>query len=104
MRAALNARASLGSDELARMYREVVSVDPAYARKIHPADPVRIVRALEVFTLSGEPLSRHHARHAEAGPRYDALFFAIDVDPTSLRARIERRTHTRWSTRVSSMR
>ena len=47
------------------MHREVAAVDPEYAARIHVTDPVRIVRALEVYAVSGEPLSAHHRRHAD---------------------------------------
>lgn len=91
LRAALNARAARGPEELARMYAELAAVDPDYASKIHPRDPIRIVRALEVFALSGEPLSVHHARHAAQPPRYDALFVALETERSALRARIATR-------------
>ena len=92
VRGALNARASRGGNELTKMYAELLAVDPEYARKVHPNDPIRVVRALEVHALSKEPLSLHHARHAAQPPRYDALVLALDVDPKSLRERIERRS------------
>lgn len=92
VRARLNARASSGPDALAAMYQTLVARDPTYAAKIHPTDPIRIVRALEVLEISGEALSMHHARHAAQPDRYDALFVALDVDRTVLRERIAART------------
>lgn len=91
VRDALRARAALGLDELARMYTELAAVDPAYAAKIHPTDPIRIVRALEVFALSGEPLSEHHRRHAAEPLRYDARFVALEVARPALALRINAR-------------
>jgi tRNA dimethylallyltransferase len=38
-------------------------VDPAAAQKIDANDRKRIIRALEVFRLTGEPMSAHQARH-----------------------------------------
>lgn len=92
VRAALDARAARGPEELAKMYAELTTIDPVYAAKIHPTDPVRIVRALEVYAISGEPISVHHARHAAQGARYQALFLVLDTDRTVLRERIARRT------------
>lgn len=92
IRGALNERAALGADELARMHAELAVVDPTYAAKIHPGDPIRIVRGLEVFALSGEAISAHHARHAAQHPHYDALFVALETDQPTLRARIAART------------
>lgn len=92
-RAALHARiAAGGRDELARMHDELRAVDPAYAARIHPTDPIRIVRALEVFAASGVALSEHHRRHAAEGPRYRARFMAIDIPRDVLRARVVART------------
>lgn len=92
-RAALHARIEAGGrDELARMHDELRAVDPDYAARIHPTDPIRIVRALEVYAASGVPLSEHHRRHAAEGPRYRARFLAIDIDRDTLRARMHART------------
>jgi tRNA dimethylallyltransferase len=49
-----------GTDAL---HRELAQVDPAAAQKIDPNDRKRIIRALEVFRLTGEPMSAHQARH-----------------------------------------
>jgi tRNA dimethylallyltransferase len=47
------------------MHAELARVDPETAARLHPNDPQRIQRALEVFRLSGRPLSLWHreARH-----------------------------------------
>lgn len=42
---------------LAAMHRRLATVDPESARRIHPNDSQRIQRALEVFELTGRPLS-----------------------------------------------
>ncbi|MGB9893293.1 MAG: tRNA (adenosine(37)-N6)-dimethylallyltransferase MiaA, partial [Candidatus Saccharicenans sp.] len=46
------------------LYEKLQEVDPAYAAKITPADRVRIIRALEVYYLTGRPLSVHFERTA----------------------------------------
>ncbi len=43
------------------LHAELGRIDPAAAARIHPNDPVRIVRALEVYRLTGKPISAHHA-------------------------------------------
>jgi tRNA dimethylallyltransferase len=91
VRDGLRERAARGLDELARMYAELAAVDPTYAAKIHPTDPIRIVRALEVFALSGVALSEHHRRHAEEPVRYDARFVALEVPRPALALRINAR-------------
>ncbi|MFA4029979.1 MAG: hypothetical protein GDYSWBUE_001315 [Candidatus Fervidibacterota bacterium] len=41
------------------LHERLKSVDPLAASKIHPNDLVRIVRALEVYELTGKPISHH---------------------------------------------
>ena len=45
------------------LYRELEKVDPEAASTIHPNDTFRIVRALEVFHLTGKPISQHQKEH-----------------------------------------
>lgn len=42
---------------LAGLYQELTKVDPAAAQKIHQNDAKRIIRALEVYQLTGQPIS-----------------------------------------------
>lgn len=44
-------------DGLAALHRRLARIDPEAAARIHPNDPQRIVRALEVYELTGRPLS-----------------------------------------------
>src|SRR5690606_33360708 len=61
-RASLNARAlELGWPAL---HEELRRVDPEAARRIHPNDSQRLQRALEVFALTGRPLSELQAEQA----------------------------------------
>ncbi len=91
LRAALNARAAEGPEALRAMHAELAAVDPAYASSIAPTDPIRVVRALEVHTLTGVAYSEHHRRHQAMAPRYDARFYALEVDRAVLRGRIAAR-------------
>lgn len=52
-------RAELSSLPTEALREELLSVDPESAAKIHPRDRVRMIRALEVFRLTGKPLSAH---------------------------------------------
>ncbi|MDX2504678.1 MAG: tRNA (adenosine(37)-N6)-dimethylallyltransferase MiaA [Gammaproteobacteria bacterium] len=40
------------------MHRKLAEIDPEAARKIHPNDPQRIQRALEVYEISGKSMTR----------------------------------------------
>lgn len=50
------------------VHRRLAEVDPAAAARIHPTDPQRLQRALEVFELAGKPLSELH-RAGKSGRR-----------------------------------
>jgi tRNA dimethylallyltransferase len=62
VRAELEARAlAEGWDAL---HRELQAVDPESAARIHPNDPQRLTRALEVYRLSGVSMTAHRQRQA----------------------------------------
>ncbi len=52
-------RRELTARPLEELYRELEEVDPQAAARIRPGDRVRIVRALEVYRLTGRPISQH---------------------------------------------
>jgi tRNA dimethylallyltransferase len=90
-----NVRAAL-SDQLEReglhaLYRELQRVDPVTAARLKPADQQRIQRALEVYRVSGQPLSSFHSEKAPV-----ATPPLISLEPTDrawLHQRIEARFH-----------
>lgn len=49
--------AEAGAEGWPALHRRLAAVDPEAARRIHPNDPQRIQRALEVYELSGRPLT-----------------------------------------------
>jgi tRNA dimethylallyltransferase len=89
-------RASLEAEAHARgvhaLYRRLADVDPTSARRIHPHDQVRIIRALEIYTLTGRPIS-HWQRQWHAPQRERPfVFIGLGRDREDLRARIAART------------
>lgn len=70
-------------------YAMLRQLDPAAAQRIHPNDNVRTVRALEVFYVSGRPMS---ALQGENPPGYAVLYLGLDCAPEALNRRIEQRT------------
>ncbi|NCD24335.1 MAG: tRNA (adenosine(37)-N6)-dimethylallyltransferase MiaA [Deltaproteobacteria bacterium] len=63
------------------LYARLRAIDPEYAAKIHPNDPQRICRALEVFMATGETLSQWHARTTRpTGLRALKIGLATDLD------------------------
>jgi tRNA dimethylallyltransferase len=60
VRAELDAQAQ--AEGLATLHRQLAEVDPESAARIHPNDPQRLVRALEVYRVSGVSMTEHRAR------------------------------------------
>lgn len=73
------------------MLEQLRLVDPELAATLHPNNLVRIIRALEVYRLTGIPLSRYQKEHAFAGQRYDTLQIGISLDRAQLYERINDR-------------
>ena len=86
----LEALAERFGDE--RLHRLLRCLDPAYAGRIQPRDRVRIVRALEVYKVTGKPLSEHHQGPADPLEGYRTLVVGLEPDRQELRAVVERRT------------
>jgi tRNA dimethylallyltransferase len=69
------------------------AVDPESAARLHPNDLVRVSRALEVFELTGRPLSAWQREHAFASARHRAKLVAIPCDGAALTERMRMRVH-----------
>nr|WP_091909917.1 tRNA (adenosine(37)-N6)-dimethylallyltransferase MiaA [Chitinasiproducens palmae] len=90
-------RARLDADAAAlgwpALHARLARIDPATAARLAPADAQRIQRALEVFELTGQPLSALHAAPALAVPQ-PYRFAALALEPSErawLHARVARR-------------
>ena len=66
IRAELEARAAAEGWEA--LHRELAEVDPESAARIHPNDPQRLTRALEVYRVSGLSMTEHRLRQAAGNP------------------------------------
>jgi len=74
------------------LHRELRAVDPLAAARINPNDSQRIQRALEVYRLSGDPLTAWQARARDSRPPYDYLKIALlGASRPALHARIAAR-------------
>ncbi|MGA1844960.1 MAG: tRNA (adenosine(37)-N6)-dimethylallyltransferase MiaA [bacterium] len=58
------------------LHRELMEVDPRIAKRLHPNDRQRILRAIEVFRISGRRLSDFH-QDTGGDPRYRTIFFVL---------------------------
>ena len=75
-----------------RMLEILRGFDPERAEKLHPADRRRIVRAIEIYRLTGKTITQHDLETQAVPPRYDAAMLALDFeDRADLYARIDRR-------------
>ena len=79
----------LESRGLSALHAELAQVDPAAAARIHPNDPQRTVRALEVFRQTGVPLSTQQLAWRSLAPvPENVLRFALYPDRAWLHERI----------------
>lgn len=78
------------------VFEKLSDLDPEVAAKIGSADRQRILRALEVREVSGEPISSHWDRHEKAF-RYNALLTAPNRRRTDLYAKIDARVDEMFS-------
>ncbi|BCL36045.1 tRNA (adenosine(37)-N6)-dimethylallyltransferase MiaA [Nostoc sp. MS1] len=82
-------RSQLESLGQTTLYSILQQVDPIAAQKIHPNDPVRTLRALEVFYVTGIPISE---QQGENPPDYPILQIGLDCEIDRLGERIHKRT------------
>ena len=78
------------------LYRWLARVDPPSALRIQPRDSKRLIRALEVFLLTGRPLTDHFADTRPALPEYRIMTFALTVEKTETAARVARRVDAQF--------
>ncbi len=82
-------RSQLSSLGQAQIHGWLAQVDPKAARKIHLNDQFRTLRALEVFYVTGVPIS---AQQGENPPNYPILQIGLDGDVAALDKKIATRT------------
>ncbi|MDD1510053.1 tRNA (adenosine(37)-N6)-dimethylallyltransferase MiaA [Pseudomonas sp. CNPSo 3701] len=75
VRAELEAQAE--RDGLAALHAELQAVDPQSAARIHPNDPQRLVRALEVFRVSGMTMTQLREQQSEAATEGGGLPYTV---------------------------
>jgi tRNA dimethylallyltransferase len=95
IRAALDQRAAaLGWPT---MHAELARIDPITAARLAPNDAQRIQRALEVWQISGQPLSFFHHRNQDTAPVHDPKVLWLSLEPENrawLHARVQQRFET----------
>jgi tRNA dimethylallyltransferase len=77
LRKKLRERALLEGNE--SLHNELLKVDPIAAKKINPSDAFRIERALEVYYLTGKPISSFHSQTQKEPPKYNILYLILNI-------------------------
>ncbi len=73
------------------LLEELRKIDPKTAARLHPNNARRLIRALEVYRLSGMTISEQEERTKNAPKPYDVRFFVLDTDREKLYERINLR-------------
>jgi tRNA dimethylallyltransferase len=78
------------------LHRWLGRVDPESAQRIQPRDRKRLVRALEVYLLTGRPLTAHFAGTQSPIPEYRVITFALRIPPEETAIRVARRVDAQF--------
>ena len=73
------------------LYQKLVTCDPKAAKKIHPNDSFRVIRALEVCQTTGQKISDRQKNHNFEDQRYNYLKIGLYLDRKVLYDRINKR-------------
>jgi tRNA dimethylallyltransferase len=84
-------RARLNATPAAELYERLKQVDPQAASRIHLNDQKRLVRALEVFELTGQPITSFQTHWTQPQARHRATWIGLDWDKDALNRRINAR-------------
>lgn len=79
------------------LHGELMRVDPESAARLHPHDEVKIVRALEVYHLSGQRLSDVQRQHRFAEPEFSVLLIGLNRERAQLYRRIDERVESMFA-------
>jgi len=89
IRTELRARAE--AEGLAQLHRELTKIDPEAAERINPNDARRIVRALEVYQLTGKPISTFQKQWEQRQMKHDWTIIGLRREKADASSRINRR-------------
>jgi tRNA dimethylallyltransferase len=73
------------------LHEQLSLCDPIAAQKIHPNDSFRVIRALEVFQTTGNPISHKQKAHDFKEDKYQSLTIGLTMDRKILYERINQR-------------
>jgi tRNA dimethylallyltransferase len=78
------------------MHERLERLDPSTARRLHPNDRRRVVRALEVIEATGRPLSEQQVEHEQPAPG-SVRVFALERPRPELMVRIDARVEAMFA-------
>ena len=76
---------------LVSLHERLKKIDPLAAKRIHQNDPARIIRALEVFELTGKTISEFQANHGFELPRFPFMKIGLKTERSKLYSLINQR-------------
>jgi tRNA dimethylallyltransferase len=76
---------------LAPLHRRLTDIDPSIVATIHPNDRQRTIRAMEVYLLTGKPMSEWQKEHGFQERQFDVLKIALNRPRDELYDLINRR-------------
>ena len=79
------------------LHRWLGRVDPESAQRIQPRDQKRLVRALEVYCLTGRPITAHFAETVSPLPEYAVVTYALQIPPEATAERVARRVDDQFA-------
>lgn len=84
-------RSRAETEGLAELHRELTAIDPAAAERINPNDARRIIRALEVHRITGNPISSFQRQWGQSRMKHDWTIIGLRRDKADASGRINRR-------------
>jgi tRNA dimethylallyltransferase len=81
------------------LHNNLAEIDPDAANRIHKNDPQRILRALEVWHITGVTLTEHHQRQTLVAAPFHPIKLCVTCDDRSI---LHRRIENRFSQMIES--
>lgn len=82
---------------LAELHNELRIVDLTASNKIHPNDPVRIMRALEIYRITGRPATWWYDNQDKIDAPYNILYIGLTRNRANLYRNIEERVNKQFA-------
>jgi tRNA dimethylallyltransferase len=79
------------------LHRVLQRVDPASAERIQPADRKRMIRAIEVYAMTGRPLTAHFADTVSPLPEFAVVAVGLRLSAATLEPRLRRRVDAQFA-------